>query len=108
MNNNNYYKLPKNKVHSFDRFLAKGLDLLIMVLVALVLQLVWYPFAALFAIIYAFTHDSINNGISPGKQIVGLKVVSNDNKNITWKNSLIRNLSFGLFTIFAFLVIYHY
>jgi len=107
MNNNNYYKLPKDKVHSIDRFLAKGLDLIIMVLIALVLQLVWYPIAALFAILYAFFHDSLNDGVSPGKKIIGLKVVSTDEfKSIDWKKSFFRNIVFGIFTTFAVIPIF--
>lgn len=107
MKNNAYFNLPKDKVHAIDRFLAKGLDLIIMVLIALILQLVWYPLAAFFAILYAFTHDSINKGISPGKKIVGLKVIHNDGEeNINLKTSSLRNISFGVFTLFAVIPIF--
>lgn len=107
MKNNAYFNLPKDKVHAIDRFLAKGLDLIIMVLVALVLQLVWYPLAAIFAVIYSFSHDSIKKGCSPGKKIVGLKVINNEGEaGIDFKTSALRNISFGVFTIFAVIPIF--
>ncbi|MBN1114437.1 MAG: RDD family protein [Oligoflexia bacterium] len=90
------------KVHAVDRYMAKGLDLIIMVIIALIIQLVWYPIAAVVAIMYMLFHDGMNNGVSPGKKVIGLKVVKiTDGSPIIWKDSLLRNLSFGLFTLFA-------
>ena len=92
------------KVHAVDRYMAKGLDLIILVICALILTLIWYPVAAVGAICYALFHDAFNNGVSPGKMIVGLKVIrypEEEGAPITWKLSALRNVSFAIFTLFA-------
>ena len=91
------------KVHAVDRYMAKGLDLIIMVVVALVFSVIWYPLGALCAVLYAFFHDNFRNGISPGKMIIGLKVIRypHEDQQMSWKISATRNLSIGIFAVFA-------
>jgi len=100
--------VPQNKVHAFDRYLAKGLDLIIMVIIAMVLQTVWYPIAAVVAIAYALLHDGMNNGVSPGKKLLGLKVLSihHPSTPISWRDSAMRNISFGILTFFAVIPVF--
>ena len=91
------------KVHAVDRYMAKGLDVILIAVIALILSVLWYPLGALGAILYAFFHDGLNNGTSLGKAIIGLKVISTPEEDIpvTWRVSAKRNISLGLFTIFA-------
>ncbi|MFH1223285.1 MAG: RDD family protein [Pseudomonadota bacterium] len=91
------------KVHAVDRYMAKGLDLILIAVIALILSVLWYPVGALGAIAYAFFHDGFNGGASVGKTIIGLKVIKFPDEKIplTWKDSAMRNISIGLFAIFA-------
>ena len=91
------------KVHAVDRYMAKGLDLIFLVIATLVLTVLWYPIAAIGAVCYALFHDAFNDGVSPGKMIVGLKVIKYPQEGglITWKISALRNISFAIFTLFA-------
>jgi len=91
------------KVHAVDRYMAKGLDLIIIVVVALIFSVIWYPIGALCAVLYAFFHDNFKDGVSPGKMIIGLKVIPypNEEQKMSWKISAIRNMSIGIFVLFA-------
>ncbi len=91
------------KVHAVDRCMAKGLDLIILVVIALALSVIWYPLGAIGAICYALFQDTLDNGSSLGKMVIGLKVISfpKENKPITWKVSAMRNISIAVFTLFA-------
>jgi uncharacterized RDD family membrane protein YckC len=89
------------KPHAIDRFFAKGIDLIILVVITFFLKLIWYPFALIFAPIYALTLDAIS-GQSFGKKLIGLKVINRTTETkITYKESVLRNLSFGLLALFA-------
>ncbi len=91
------------KVHAVDRYMAKGLDLIIMVVIALVFSVIWYPVGAICAVLYAFFHDNLKDGVSPGKMIIGLKVIRypHEELQMSWKVSAMRNMTFGIFAIFA-------
>jgi uncharacterized RDD family membrane protein YckC len=90
------------KTHSIDRFFAKGLDLIILSFIALFFKLIWSPLGAVAAISYALMHDAMGGGRSIGKRLLGLRVVNKkDASDITIEKSILRNLSFGLFTLFA-------
>lgn len=91
------------RVHAVDRYMAKGLDMIITVIIALVFSVISYYLGALLAVLYAFLHDSIKDGVSPGKMIIGLKTIRypNEELKMDWRASTKRNFSFGLFTIFA-------
>lgn len=101
--NVHYDDLKTQKVHPVDRYMAKGLDMIIMAIVGLILQLVlWSPLAVLIMIMYALFHDGLNAGESPGKRIIGLRVVKLPNHGpITWKDSAKRNILFGLIALFS-------
>ena len=91
------------KVHAVDRYMAKGLDMIIMVVIALVFSVIWYPIGAICAVLYAFFHDNFRDGVSPGKMIIGLKVIKypHEDQPMSWKVSAMRNAIFGIFAIFA-------
>jgi uncharacterized RDD family membrane protein YckC len=91
------------KVHAVDRFMAKGLDIILLVILTLIFSVVWYPLAVLVALSYALFHDAFKGGTSPGKMIVGLKVIRypDESSPVDWKISAIRNISFAIFTLFA-------
>ncbi|MEI6092192.1 MAG: RDD family protein [bacterium] len=100
----NVFSNPRyKKVHAVDRFTAKGLDLIFLVIATLILTVLWYPLAAVGAVCYALFHDAFNEGVSPGKMIVGLKVIRypEEGTPITWKVSALRNISVAVFTLFA-------
>ncbi|MEI6080293.1 MAG: RDD family protein, partial [bacterium] len=54
-------------------------------------------------VFYAFFHDNFKDGVSPGKMIIGLKVIRypHEEQQMSWKISAIRNISIGVFAIFA-------
>ena len=77
------------KVARLSRFIAKGLDLFIV----LILSMFFYPVGVLLAIIYMSFADSLQNGQSIGKKIIGFSVVSlEDGGPCNIKQSFIRNL----------------
>ena len=72
-----------------SRLMAKLIDLFIV----LVLSSIFYPVTMLFGLVYAAFADSIQNGQSVGKKIIGLRVISvEDGSPCTPKQSFIRNL----------------
>lgn len=103
MNSFVFENIKYKKVHAVDRYMAKGLDTIILVVIMLITTVIWYPVAAVVAIAYALFHDRFSNGSSPGKIIMGLKVIKipNEEDPVTWKVSAIRNISFAIFTLFA-------
>lgn len=85
------------KASTLNRYLAKIIDFLICFALSLVLVPVG-PLAGLFVILIA---DGFWHGQSPGKKIIGLKVVHEKNsKPVSFKESLIRNSPFALVYIF--------
>ncbi len=71
------------------RLVAKAIDLFIV----LILSMLLYPFGLLLALFYIGVADSINNGQSVGKKVMGFSVISlEDGKPCTIKQSIIRNL----------------
>lgn len=73
----------------FTRLIAKSIDLFM----ALVGSLLFYPFGLLLALFYIGVSDSLNQGQSVGKKVMGFSVLSlEDGKPCTLKQSLIRNL----------------
>ncbi len=69
--------------------MAKLIDLFIV----MVLSSIFYPVTLLFGLVYAALADSIQNGQSVGKKIIGLRVISvEDGSPCTPKQSFVRNL----------------
>ena len=73
----------------FTRLTAKAIDLFIV----FILSLLFYPFGLLVAIFYIGISDSLGQGQSVGKKILGFSVLSlEDGKPCSLKQSIIRNL----------------
>jgi uncharacterized RDD family membrane protein YckC len=73
----------------FTRLIAKAIDLFIV----FILSLLFYPFGLLLAIFYIGVSDSVSQGQSVGKKILGFSVISlEDGKPCNIKQSIIRNL----------------
>jgi uncharacterized RDD family membrane protein YckC len=71
------------------RLIAKAIDLFIV----FILSLLFYPFGLLLAIVYIAISDSLSQGQSVGKKILGFSVLSlEDGKPCNIKQSIIRNL----------------
>lgn len=98
--------LPKGartKVAVIQRGVARGIDLLLVVLIA---ALVWYPIGPFLGIAYSLLADGFHKlgfrGQSIGKRIVGLRVVrAGDGRPAGWRESALRNLPAGIATFFA-------
>jgi uncharacterized RDD family membrane protein YckC len=88
-----YLLKSATKRAQMTRFVAKGVDLFI----CLLLSMFYYPFGILLAISYVSFSDSLQDGQSIGKKLMGFKVVSlEDGKPCTMKQSVIRNLPFSV------------
>ncbi len=71
------------------RLIAKAIDLFIV----LILSLLFYPFGLLIALFYIGISDSLSQGQSVGKKIMGFSVLSlEDGKPCSLKQSIVRNL----------------
>ena len=72
-----------------SRLLAKMVDLFIV----LILSTLFYPFGLILALIYMGISDSLYDGQSVGKRLMGFAVISlEDGTPCSLKQSLIRNL----------------
>lgn len=91
---NRKYLLKSNyQTALYSRLLAKGIDLFAVSLLIILL----YPLGVILSVIYLCVCDSIQNGQSLGKRIIGLAVISlEDGRPCSVKQSLIRNLPFIL------------
>lgn len=80
------------------RLIAKMIDLFIV----LILSVVFYPLGLILAIGYLSVADSLHEGQSVGKRLMGFAVISlEDGKPCTIKQSIIRNLPFLIPMCFA-------
>ena len=80
------------------RLIAKGIDLFIVV----ILSVIFYPLGLILAIGYLALSDSLQDGQSVGKKLMGFAVISlEDGKPCTVKQSVIRNLPFLIPMCFA-------
>lgn len=88
------------KTATLSRIIAKAIDLFIVLL----LSLFFYPLGVIPAIIYLAVSDSLQEGQSIGKKLMGFSVLSlEDGKPCSVKQSVIRNLP--LMIPLAFLII---
>jgi uncharacterized RDD family membrane protein YckC len=72
-----------------SRIIAKAIDLFIV----LILSMLFYPFGLLLALFYMGLSDSLYDGQSVGKRLMGFAVISlEDGKPCSVKQSIIRNL----------------
>lgn len=80
------------------RLMAKAIDLFMLLL----LGTVFYPLGIVLGVIYIAVSDSLYDGQSIGKRLVGFKVISlTDGGPCTIKQSIIRNLPIIVPTLFA-------
>ena len=85
--------LVSHKASILNRFIAKFLDFLIVTAIAQI------PIASSFiaALSYILISDGFAGGRSPGKQIIGLQIISPETgEGISFKESITRNLTLGL------------
>lgn len=80
------------------RLIAKAIDILIV----LVMSMLFYPVGLVLAIIYMALSDSLQNGRSVGKKIMGFAVISlEDGSPCGVRQSIVRNLPLIVPMIFA-------
>ncbi len=87
----NYLLESNKKVARTTRIVAKLIDIVI----ALFFGLLFYPWGIIISIAYMSISDSMHDGQSVGKRIIGFAVVSlEDGSPCSLKQSIVRNLPF--------------
>ena len=85
--------LGQSRTTFFQRAVARGIDLLIVVGIYLVGKAVWPPLGPLAAAGYAALQDGLNDGQSFGKRMIGLRVVDDaTGAGCSFQLSAVRNL----------------
>lgn len=83
-----------------NRYIARAIDFLIAAAMVLVLP----PVGPLAGLLYILIADGFKGGQSPGKQLIGLKVVrSDDDLPVSFIESILRNIPFAI--VYLFLII---
>ena len=86
------------KTAIFSRLIAKGIDLFIV----LILAMLFYPFGLILSLFYLCVCDSMYGAQSVGKRFIGFAVISlEDGKPCNTKQSVIRNLPITVPLAFA-------
>ncbi len=95
-------EIPYAKAEVLERFLAKFIDFLI----AGTLFFLPLPVGPLAAITYILIADGLKGGHSPGKRVIGLKIVSlaREGGPCDFRESIMRNVPFGLLVL-AYIII---
>ncbi|MBI3554638.1 MAG: RDD family protein [Deltaproteobacteria bacterium] len=87
------------KVSVLTRCIAKGIDLCVIILPAVILP---YPVGVLLGFMYTLVHDGVHKGQSLGKWLFQLKVMNlKTDEPCTLRESVIRNAPLGVATFFA-------
>lgn len=74
-----------------SRLIAKSIDLFIV----LILSVFFYPLGLILSLVYLSVGDSLQNGQSVGKRLIGIQVISlEDGTYCTVRQSFVRNLPF--------------
>ena len=90
------------KANLMNRFIAKLLDFVILLLISYPLSFLFVPMADIVALAYILCADAFPQGASPGKRMVHIRTVhTNTETPCTLRQSLIRNIPFGLIVLFA-------
>lgn len=98
-----YLEKSPVKVAIISRLIAKAVDLFIF----LILSLLFYPIGILLGIAYLSIADSLQNGQSVGKKLIGFSVISlDDGSPCSFKQSAIRNLPIMVPAVFAIVPIW--
>ena len=86
---------------ALNRFLAKTIDVLIVLAIYFLAGAVWRPFGVLGAVLFCSLQDGMGVGQSVGKRIIGLRVIE-DNTGISCsvRDSFLRNFPFALGVVF--------
>lgn len=83
-----------------NRYIARAIDFLIAAAMVLVLP----PVGPLAGLLYILIADGFKGGQSPGKQLIGLKVVrSGGDLPVSFMESILRNIPFAI--VYLFLII---
>ncbi|MBI2027940.1 MAG: RDD family protein [Deltaproteobacteria bacterium] len=90
------------KANLTNRFIAKLLDFVILLLIAYPLHFLFVPVADVIALVYILCADAFPEGASPGKRMVHIRTVhTKTHVPCTVRQSLIRNIPFGFIVLFA-------
>lgn len=99
--------LGQRRTTVFQRFSAKGIDVLIVLAVYLIGKAFYPPLGAIAATFFAAFQDSFGNGQSYGKRIIGLRVIDDETGiSCTTGSALLRNVPFALAFVFAFIPVF--
>ena len=63
------------KSSSFQRFMARSIDLTVVAIIFLIGRIFWWPLGWIGAMVYVSFQDSLGSGQSIGKKIIGLQVI---------------------------------
>ncbi len=92
----------QSQVTLWDRIAAKSVDIFLMAILFYAGRILWRPWGVAAALILCALQDGMGNGQSPGKKMLGLRVVHMDTGTAcTFQESLLRNLPFCMVTLFA-------
>lgn len=97
----------ERKCTVFQRMMAKGIDLLLATACFFLGAVIWRPFGALLAASFLAVQDSMGNGQSIGKRIIGLRVID-DETGLScpiW-NAALRNFPFVLLWAISFIPVF--
>ena len=84
-----YLLNSSKKTANFTRLIAKSVDLLIV----LILAMLFYPFGLILSLVYMSLADSLYGGQSVGKRLLGFSVISlEDGQPCSVRQSVVRNL----------------
>jgi hypothetical protein len=96
--NRSYLLKRSRKISLLARLFAKAIDLFIV----LILSILLYPVGIIAGVIYLSLSDSLQNGQSVGKKVIGFCVVSlEDGTKCSYKQSVVRNITLSLPIIIA-------
>ncbi len=96
--NRSYLLKRSKKISLLARLFAKAIDLFIV----LILSILLYPVGILAGVIYLSLSDSLQDGQSVGKKVVGFCVVSlKDGTKCSYKQSIVRNITLSVPIIVA-------
>lgn len=86
----------------FQRFSAKGIDIVVVVAIYFLGKALWLPFGSIAAAIFAAFQDSMGNGQSIGKKIIGLQVIDDaTGMSCSASSSFLRNVPLVVSVLFA-------
>lgn len=94
--------LGPSGVSIFHRLLAKGIDLIFILVLFFLCRAFWTPLGFLGAALFAWTQDWMGEGQSLGKRIIGLRTLDESNGiPCTLFASFMRNLPLGIVILFS-------